>query len=112
MRLIIPAEVSDALYRITLEGSERAQNEVAQVCSGLRLIRDDAWTMPDYWNVRVSALGLLSYTTRANGSPIWRLCPAHVSCIALLTTQDDDLLVLGIYSRAEVEKTEQRLVHC
>jgi hypothetical protein len=60
-----------------------------------------------------SASGVLeSVVTRTNGTPIWRLYPTHATCIALLTVQKGDLLVLAICNRAEVEVVEQTLINC
>jgi len=65
----------------------------------------------DFWNIQDSASGNIeSRATLKDGTPIWRLCPTHVHCIALLVMQDEDLLVLEVCNRAEIETVERRLI--
>jgi hypothetical protein len=94
------------------EGSLWAQREVARVVVYLEDFETKiAATMSELWNVRDSASGVLqSRATLKNGTPLWRLCPTHVHCIALLAEQDEDLLVLDICNRAEIEAIERRLI--
>ena len=113
LRLLISTDAEKELYRIAEEGNAKARKEVASLYVHLRHLEKYIVTKADFWNVPGSASGLLElHITRANGTAIWRLCPTHISCIALLTVQDDNLLVLAISSRAEVTVTERSLIDC
>jgi hypothetical protein len=113
MQVLVSDEAETELYRLAQEGSVWTQREVARTYVYLRYLNEKIAAAPDFWNIDGSATGFLqSFTTRRNGNPIWRLCPTHVSCIALLTVQDGDLLVLAICSRAEIETLEQTLINC
>src|SRR5262249_30306605 len=109
----VSTDAEKELYRIAEEGNAKARREVASVYVHLRHLEAYIVTKSDFWNVPGSASGFLeSHIARTNGTPIWRLCPTHVSCIALLTVQDGNLLVLAISSRAKVTATEQSLLNC
>ena len=111
MKLHITTEAEEALYRIAEEGDLLARHEVARVFSYLeRLETKIADAAPAYWNIGDSASGVLtSHATLKNGTPIWRLYPTHVQCIALLAAQDGDLFVLEICSEAVVNTIELEL---
>ena len=67
----------------------------------------------EFWNIEDSASGNIeSHAALNDGTPIWRLCPTHVHCIALLVEQDGDLLVLEACTRAEIETVERQLIDC
>jgi hypothetical protein len=109
MRVLVSTDSDAQLCRIAREGNFLAQREVARVYVYLKYLQEKS---TDFWNVGGSASGVLeSVVTRTNGTPIWRLYPTHATCIALLTVQNGDLLVLAICNRAEVEAVEQSLIN-
>jgi hypothetical protein len=108
--LLISTETRQKIIQIAKKGGLRAPREVARVYVYLENYQAN---LTEFWNVRDSASGrLTSSATLRDGTPIWRLCPTHVHCIALLAEQDGDLLVLDVCSRAEIEEAESRLINC
>jgi hypothetical protein len=110
-KLRISLKAEEGLYRLAKEGVLAARSEVARVYAYLeRLERKMAADEPAFWNIPGSASGAL--TSRAklkDGTPIWRLYPTHVHCIALLAIQDGDLFVLAVCREAEVKTIELEL---
>jgi hypothetical protein len=120
--LVIKVEIQQKLLRIANDegffdrlrtrfwSTSRRCIEVASTIEHLDLLEATVPTNFAFWNVRWSASGLLeSKAQLKSGKPIWRLCPSHVYCIALLAEQDDDLLVLDICNRAALRTVESRL---
>jgi hypothetical protein len=108
---IIKPEAVEYSCRIAEEGSFWAQREVARLFSCLKTLESKLARSVDFWNVGDSASGLLeSHATLNDGTPVWRLCPTHYHCIALVAMHNGDLLVLEICSRAEIDSVERKLV--
>jgi hypothetical protein len=96
--------------RIATEGGLRAQREVATLYNRLKILRSKIAKCADFWNVEDSASGnLRSCAILKDGTPVWRLCPAHAHCIALAVKMGDDLFVLEICSRDEIDSVEGRM---
>jgi hypothetical protein len=111
MPLIVSTEAEQTLARIAENDGVWAQREVAHICVNLEQLEFKFAQARLFWNVQGAATGnLVSYTTLPNGKPIWRLCPTHVHCIALLVVQEDDLLVLEVCNRAEINAVERQLI--
>src|SRR5271165_5788584 len=102
--LLIPDDVADKLVTLADTGDFQTRLEVAAVFAELKLLREK---LGDFWNIGASARGTLSsHATLESGTSIWRLCPTHTYCIALLTLLNGDLHVLDICSEAEVHAKE------
>jgi hypothetical protein len=111
-KLIVSTEAERKMLRIAANESLWAQREVARVFVYLEELETKIATGSEFWNIRDSASGVLeSHATLRSGTPIWRLCPTHVHCIAVLIEQEGDLLVLDICNRAEIETVENGLIN-
>jgi len=109
MTLRISTDAHTKLLRLA-QGNPRAQREVARVFAYLKSLGARLAKTTVYWNVDGSASGVLtSAATLQNGTPIWRLYPTHVHCIALLAMQDETLFVLDFCSKAEIKAIERKL---
>jgi hypothetical protein len=90
--------------------SSRRCIEVASTIEHLDILEQTVPTNFRFWNVAWAASGLLeSKIQLRTGQPIWRLCPTHVHCIALLAEQGNDVYVLDVCSRAALQAVEARL---
>jgi hypothetical protein len=87
--------------------------EVAHLYGCLERLETKLATTSQFWNIQDSASGkLISRATLKDGTSIWRLCPTHSHCIALVVEQDGDLLVWDVCNRAEIETVENHLIDC
>jgi hypothetical protein len=112
-QLLISSEAEQELLRIAENDGIWAQREVARLYVHLEHLEKTLARTSQFWNIQDAASGSLeSCATLKDGTSIWRLCPTHVHCIALLVEQNGDLLVLEVCSRAEVETTENHLINC
>jgi hypothetical protein len=111
-KLSISPEAERKLLRIATEDSIWAQREVARIYVCLTDLESRMAHSAEFWNIRDSASGnLTSCATLKDGTPVWRLCTTHVHCIALVAMQDDDLFVLELCSRAEIDSVERTLIN-
>jgi hypothetical protein len=111
--LLLSPEAEQKLLRIAEKDGLWAQREVARIYVYLEHLEIRLAKTSRFWNIQDSASGALeSRATLRDGTPIWRLCPTHVHCIALLAEQDGDLLVLEVCNRAEIETIENELIDC
>jgi hypothetical protein len=109
--IVVPADVTEKMVWIA-RSNPGAHREVVRVYVYLERLEMKLEQAPlEFWNIRDSASGWLeSCATLNDGTPIWRLYPTHVHCIAFLAERDGDLLVLDVSSKAEVETTETQLI--
>jgi hypothetical protein len=105
--LRISIEVNEKFVGIAFGGGNGLR-EVAKIYVCLEAIQCKIRnTHPEFWNVGYSASGILqSFATLKNGTPIWRLYPKHLYCIALLAELDGDIHVLDVCNRAEISSVE------
>jgi hypothetical protein len=109
--VLMRSEVAERALEIARTGNLRAQREVARTSSSLRYLASKMTNTATFWNIEGSASGLLtSCATLSDGTSLWRICPTHSHCIALVAVMNDDLHVLYFGSEAEIELTERKLV--
>jgi hypothetical protein len=108
--LLIKAEFAEKLGQLA-RGNGRALSEAARVFAYLEAIHTRIRNgSVEFWNVGFSASGVISSQSRLkNGSLIWRLCPEHDYCIALLAEIDGDIRTLDVCGKEEVVAVELRL---
>jgi len=109
-QVLISPEAEAFALRIAKKGGFRAQREVARLYSCLKRLKSKMKLSADFWNVEDSTSGILtSSATMLDGTPIWRLCPTHGHCVALIANIAGDLYVLEISSREDISKIERKL---
>lgn len=90
-------------------GNAAAQREVARVTSYFSSIHAAFSRSPSFWNIRFVMNGDVDYGPRLHGCQLYRLCPGHQQCIALIIESGGELMVLDLCSSAELSSVELRL---
>jgi len=109
-RLILSHEAEVRMLEIARDGDLAARIEVARVFAHFEELEERFVRSPDYWNISQSASGhLTSQAVLRNGTPIWRLCPSHTHCIAILFKDGDTIFVRNVCNAAMIAELEGQL---
>jgi hypothetical protein len=101
----VPDDLAQKALKIA-QGPNAALQEVARVTALLGQIDGAFRVSPSLWNIRYVMNGYVAYGPNLHGCQLYRVCPGHQYCIAILVESGGKLEILDFCSSADLPTVE------